>query len=632
MSFLAPAFLAGALFAAIPIALHLSRRKADARVKFSAVRLLRSAPVERANKRHVRELLLLALRVAVLVLVALAFARPFLTSRAAAFSGMTIVAIDTSLSMSAPGQFEKARQLARQAIDRADGDLIAVVTFADAATVASGPSGDRALATTAVDAARPGAGSTSYRAALTAATGLLRGRRGTIVVVTDLQASGWDAGDRTAVPDSVKIELADVGPPPQNLAVTALRIAGDRLVASVRNTAAQAGDARVSLRVSTGTDKPSMIGTVANTTIPIGPRQSADVTFPIPRGRWAVVAVDDRQGAEGDNARYLVLDDRSRPKVLVVTATGDLSREAFYVQQALIAAGADGRAYEVEGVGGGGLQTWDQSRFDAHTAVILLSTRSLDHHGRTLIADYVRKGGGILIGAGADIDGEVVPEALGGLKIGMAPSVAGEAASERLRALAQADVRHPVFQTFAGPSSLALVRFKRVATLRAAECATLARFTSGEAALVDCEPGEGRALILASDFNNEWNDFPLHATFVPFMHEALQYLAGNRPLADYLVAQVPAGVPAVPGVAPLGGASGARSGLVAVNVDPVESDPIRLSVDEFQTAVTRLTDLASAEQDVEARRQEEGQHVWQYVLALMIAMLIVEGAVAMRTA
>src|SRR5262245_65588744 len=141
MSFLAPFFLAGALAAAIPIVLHLLKREPEVHVKFSAVKLLRAAPVEHAQKRHLRELLLLALRVAALLLLAFAFARPFLTSRAsAAASGVTIVALDTSLSLSAPGQFEKARQLARQAIDKASGGVTSVMTFADTATIASQPS------------------------------------------------------------------------------------------------------------------------------------------------------------------------------------------------------------------------------------------------------------------------------------------------------------------------------------------------------------------------------------------------------------------------------------------------------------------------------------------------------------
>ena len=75
---LSPWFLAGAVAAALPIVLHLLKRNPDVRVKFAAVALLREAPAESADRRHLRELLLLALRVAVLLLLAVAFARPFL--------------------------------------------------------------------------------------------------------------------------------------------------------------------------------------------------------------------------------------------------------------------------------------------------------------------------------------------------------------------------------------------------------------------------------------------------------------------------------------------------------------------------------------------------------------------------
>ena len=130
ISFLSPLFLAGALAAAIPIVLHLLKREPETRVQFSAVHLLKHAPVEHSSRRRLRELLLLALRIGALLLFALAFARPFLTSGAAGTGATTVVALDTSLSLSAPGQFEKAQQLAREAIDAAPfGDLVAVVTM-----------------------------------------------------------------------------------------------------------------------------------------------------------------------------------------------------------------------------------------------------------------------------------------------------------------------------------------------------------------------------------------------------------------------------------------------------------------------------------------------------------------------
>ena len=120
LSFLSPLFLVGAAAAAVPVVLHLLKREPEARVKFAAVKLLKQAPVEHTQKRHLRELLLLALRVAALVLLAFAFARPFFPASAVSASGgITIVALDTSYSLSAPGQFDRARQLAKDAVARA---------------------------------------------------------------------------------------------------------------------------------------------------------------------------------------------------------------------------------------------------------------------------------------------------------------------------------------------------------------------------------------------------------------------------------------------------------------------------------------------------------------------------------
>ena len=84
VSFLYPLFLVAAAAVAIPIMLHLLRRKTETVVDFPAVRLLDKTPVERQRRRRLRELILLALRVTALLLLALAFARPYLDSSAGA--------------------------------------------------------------------------------------------------------------------------------------------------------------------------------------------------------------------------------------------------------------------------------------------------------------------------------------------------------------------------------------------------------------------------------------------------------------------------------------------------------------------------------------------------------------------
>src|SRR5260221_72950 len=126
------------------------------------------------------------------------------------------------------------------------------------------------------------------------------------------------------------------------------------------------------------------------------------------------------------------------------------------------------------------------------------------------------------------------------------------------RCLAPADIRHPVFRAFgADAATLGLVRFTHLAAIRGSDCQTLARFTTGEPALLDCAQGEGRALVLGSDLDSRWNDFPVHATFVPFLHEALRYLSGSGGRGgSYLVGKKTPGGGAPPGVTGVAGPAG----------------------------------------------------------------------------
>ncbi len=229
------------------------------------------------------------------------------------------------------------------------------------------------------------------------------------------------------------------------------------------------------------------------------------------------------------------------------------------------------------------------------------------------------------------MDGDVVVDLLGpDGRIAMAKPDDADAHS---RTLAPVDVRHPIFQAFgAGAATLGLVTFDQVSRVEGAGCATLARFTSGEPALLDCPIGEGRALVFASDLGGLWNDFPRRATFVPFLREAVRYLAAGRRLgSSFLVSDRPAGVPAEPGMATVP-AAGGGSRLVAVNVDPRESDVARLSADEFLSVVTHVPPTTPAVEVAAAREQEGRQRLWQYALGLMLVALAVESFVAARSA
>ncbi|MCC7415781.1 MAG: BatA domain-containing protein [Acidobacteria bacterium] len=628
MSFLSPLFLVGALAAVVPLVLHLLRREPERRIRFAAVKLLEDAPVERTARKHLRELLLLALRMTALVLLALAFARPFFGAAGAAGGGAVIVALDRSYSMSAPGRFARAQAAAREAVEKAAASApVGLVAFDDAAEVLAALSVDRAPAIGAIEKASAGAGGTRYRAALETASLLLGGRRGSIVLVTDLQGVGLSEGDRVSLPASTMLSVADLGPMPDNLAVVSVGSDGDRVRASIRNTAEAARSAHVRLTLD---GEPA-----GDRAVPIAANASADVVFPVEAGAaTASVAVDDPEGLQADNVRYIVLGEAARQRLLVVTATGDLDREAAYVKAALEASAPGVAAYELEGVGAAQIATWSPERLAPHAAVIVLSTRGLDRRGRDLLSRYTAAGGGLFVAAGPEVDGDVIEDVAGSAStLQLAAEMRRQAGA---RWMAPVDLRHPVLQRFAAnPGVLGLARFRQVARAEGNACGVLARFTTGEAALLDCTSGAGRLLVWASDLDNAWNDFPLHATYVPFLHEAMRYLAASAAADEVLIGTpeaggTPPGIVELPPAAGRPGASPRR--LIAVNVDARESEPARVSEADLEAAITRLKDEPAPPAAMAAPEQEDRQHLWRYLLAAMVLVLAVEGIVAARTA
>jgi hypothetical protein len=101
MGFLNPLWLLLGAFVAVPLILHLLQRHQGPRVIFPAVRYLRRAEREHARRIKLRQLLLLLLRVAALLFLAFAAARPFWRSAGVSHEPTAAVLIlDNSMSSS----------------------------------------------------------------------------------------------------------------------------------------------------------------------------------------------------------------------------------------------------------------------------------------------------------------------------------------------------------------------------------------------------------------------------------------------------------------------------------------------------------------------------------------------------
>ena len=140
MAFLNPLFLFGLLAAGIPLLIHLWNRRRVVTIDFSSLMFLTAAHRENARRFQLRQLLILLLRIAIVALIALALARPFLTlglpvASVRAKTDLVIV-LDNSYSMAYQDvdgvRFEKAKALATDILDTLrHGDSAAFILMSD---------------------------------------------------------------------------------------------------------------------------------------------------------------------------------------------------------------------------------------------------------------------------------------------------------------------------------------------------------------------------------------------------------------------------------------------------------------------------------------------------------------------
>ena len=628
LSFLFPAFLIGGLAVAVPIVLHMLWRERLPRVSFSDIRFLQGARVEQTRRRRLRELLLLALRVAALLLLAFAFARPFVSNAAAPDRPATVVLVDTSFSVSAPGQRDRVRAQALEAIATAPADhLVGVVAFDDTARVVADLDAGRAAARAAVEAVSPGVHGTRYRVGLAAASVLIGAREGRVVVVTDLQASGWDQGVG-AISPQVHVEIREVAPPAGNLAVVGIETEAAATAAVLFQTGASAGDTRVSLTVDEDV--------VSEIQVTPGPGRTT-VRFPVvlPEAGVAMVSVVDPVGYPADNHRYRLLDPPAPTPVLVVTSDPRARDAVFYLERAL-APGEEVSRFSVDIVAAAAIAVQPE-RLDRARAVVLVGALGLDRRGRDQLSSFVRGGGGLLLVAGPTLDPGVVTDLFNdtdGPRLGLGTS----RAHDDPVTLTPTDLRHPIIRGLGDlVGNLGRARFTRTRAINDSDGAVepddagdvIVRFDDGSPALVEHRVGAGRVLVFASDLGMVWNDLPRRPTFVPFLHETVGYLTGQAAQPrEFLIGDAPPGVPDAPGIVTLAG----DVRRVALNVDPRESDPTRLAPELFQASVDRVAQAAVREVRDEAAEREAGQRLWRYALMLMALVLVAEGVLGSRMA
>ncbi|MCG8467365.1 MAG: BatA domain-containing protein [Gemmatimonadetes bacterium] len=225
--------------ALVPLILHLRRRQTDRRVSFPALRYLTRAEDERSKSLVASDLLLLAVRVGLLLALALAAAGPLLGRGGARDHEPTDVALVIDNSASAARLsgdrplFETLIARARQALEASRPEDRIWVFPTVGAPIAAGVGAARAAAALqGVELTDGGADLGSVVARAAAALPADEGRRREVQLVSDLQRAGFAAPREPTTDEAALVAYAPDPPAEPNGGVAELSLTGGTTVPS----------------------------------------------------------------------------------------------------------------------------------------------------------------------------------------------------------------------------------------------------------------------------------------------------------------------------------------------------------------------------------------------------------------
>jgi len=659
-----PLFLLGFLGLALPWWLHRLETQTTEREKFATTRFMEASKKRIHVQRKLKYLLLMAVRMAFLALLALAFARPILLDDPIFSlrddSQHHIIVLDTSFSMHEGSRMESARSLAAGILFAAGSDDVAsLYTASSSVSAIARPGRDFGEIQGLLGSIQPDKGRLDFGAMISALERQLEESQGSVVlhVISDFQQSGQ------------ALRFADMIP----------KVVNNRPVTLQIHQAVTDNQANSTIETVFVENRNTVIAGVRSINLPAGSTLTKELqldingvrqqqqTHTISNNGLLLVEFRDVQFAEGDNRvdirlgpndslaeddlRHTVFDNSPPAPVLLLTAD-PASLGVTYISAALETAP---RGYLVEVVD---IATFDPRIMQRYPWLIVEDIGSISGNLEAALRDYVNGGGSVLAAAGPRTARLSTLPVLGN---SITAPQTGPGGRVLTLPITRIDSSHPALNESAGWSSIN-VRAPQVATT--ANDRVLIAQNPRSPVLLERNIGAGRFMLFTSSLDNSASDLPVKPVFVTFMAEVARYLSNERLLVKQQV------VDSFLQLAQSGGASGqvidpdgqtllslqdttrnqdvllnktgyyqvftpAGEVLVAVNPDIRESDLTLMpaqTLQNWQNSVSGsssvLTPSDSATQTAEAEPDEI--EIWRFFLILLALFLLMESLLGNR--
>ncbi|MFW5871423.1 MAG: BatA domain-containing protein [Verrucomicrobiota bacterium] len=563
MTFLAPWLLLGTLLTGVPLAIHLLNKPRYRRHAWGAMMFLETALEKRSRTIKFQQLLLLILRMLIPALLAWALARPVIRSDRFFGGGSQptthLLVLDGSYSMR-QGQ---NRQNAFQNMIETSKKIVESMTDQDNAMIIWAGNRPRALTPRPVfnradlkrvlDDLTPGWEKADMPRALEQAMwmfSLSRLPRRRIYVLSDLQQAGWEPGDETEWNRFNKIrEDKEIAPAiytiaqqspgkTRNIAVTELRTRYPLLdihrtadfMTEIHNYLDEDQQAEITFIID-GQEverKQVTLKTGVNT-------EHFKHRFTKP-GSYAIEILVQEDDLPVDNRKSLAVEVLQTIPILIIEGVpdnDDFASPGTMLEWALEAGSEteNENLFDVARISETELDSLSYSDLINYKSILLVNVRSLAAEFAGALKQYVREGGGLLVGLGDDTPPEQYNSLYEGNR-GLMPARIGKLRNSGEKPWSPSFPAGPareILQLFdvTRARTLENIQARTFRRLEPAPETTIAGLLADNPFLAIKNYGKGCVSLWSLSFNLEWSNMPAAPDFVPLMQNLVFHLSSQ---------------------------------------------------------------------------------------------------------
>ena len=538
MGFFAPWFLAGMLAVGLPVFVHLLRKQTQIPRPVSSLMFFEQGTQSSVRHRRLRYLLLFALRTLAVLLLALAFARPYFRHKTVLASDkLLLVAVDDSYSMNAKAggagtagrtKLDEAKRGALAALaGKSAGQKAQVIELGGQMKLLTQPVEDAGELRAAVESITPGDGHATFGE-------LGRGMRAMAETVhtpmeldlfSDMQESNMPGNFADMVmPGNVQLVLHRVGSAATtpNWTVESVQAPGQlvdtkkaRVIAVIAGHGTPAATRTASLVVNGNV--------IATKKVDVPADGRATVVFEgldVPYGESrCAVRIDSADGFANDDASWFAVKRADPERVLFVHQASD-TRSPLYFGAALAAAAQ--AEFVLQPITPEQSSDIDPTKY---AFVVLSDVPNVPSILENTLIRNVEAGGSVLVAAGlAESHREHIPVYGGNVEDGHFYAH-GIGQDGGFATVGEADGSYPAMKDANGWQG---TKFFYTAAVDPGKARVAARLGDGTPLLIDKQMGEGHVLLFASGLDNVANDLPLSPAFVAFVDQTAKYLSGEE--------------------------------------------------------------------------------------------------------